>query len=233
MIPSRCLVRAAEIGLGILGLWLGSGVGVAYAQTCHVTDPRYQLSGDTVRWAMIVRTGSSCIHGVRFGNVVFDKLTLISPPRVGVVELQGPGFVYSAKANFEGEDSFSLAVLGVANGKRGSSTIRVTVSVGPEYVPDASPKGIPSVSVIEPHQGATISGSRVVLAADVSGKVPIANVQFIVGTKEIGSAVTSPPYEIVWDSTAVVDGAYSVFAVAQDTAGGSEIAIVQIVVKNK
>jgi hypothetical protein len=152
------------------------------------------------------------------------------------VQLQGSGFIYSSKTDFEGEDSFSLAVLGAANGKRGRSTIEVTVLVSPEGIPDVPPQGAAahsSVSIIRPFQGATISGSHVLLAANASGAIPVASVQFIVAGKNVGLAVTSPPYETVWDSTTVVDGAYTVFAVAQDTAGNSEIAIVQIVVKNK
>jgi hypothetical protein len=78
---------------------------------------------------MKIAAGRSCVHGVRFRNVEFQSLELVSPPRSGQISLQGPGFTYAAKADFRGEDSFSLAVFGAIYKTPGSSTIHVTVSV--------------------------------------------------------------------------------------------------------
>src|SRR5271154_373850 len=111
----------------ILGLWQLSG-SAANAQTCHVDAPQYRLQDDIVTWSMTIVNGRSCIRGLRFAKVQFGGLKLVSPPQFGEVVLEGAGFVYSPKADFHGRDAFSLLVIGVINGKPGSSTIQVTVS---------------------------------------------------------------------------------------------------------
>lgn len=55
--------------------------------------------------------------------------SFLYPNRVGVT-LQGPGFTYTARSDFQGEDSFSIVVAGSINKIYGSSTIHVRVSVG-------------------------------------------------------------------------------------------------------
>ena len=78
-----------------------------------------------------------------------------------------------------------------------------------------------------------ISGSSVALVANASDNVAVANVQFIIGGKNVGSAPTSPPYATVWDSTTVTDGSYTLYAVAQDTSGNYNTSSIRITVKNK
>jgi hypothetical protein len=239
----------------ILLLWpLVAGAANAQ-QLCHVDAPRYRLQDDTVSWSMTILNGHSCIHGIRFGNIQFAGLKLTSPPRFGEVALQGPGFIYSPKVGFHGQDAFSLTVVDAVRGTRGNSTIEVKVSVAPDNVgPDASqtifaPNGAwatvspsvaptadstpPSVSFIAPSEGATVSGSYVAFSATASDDVAVANVQFIVAGKNVGSAVLSPPYAAVWDSTTVPDGSYRLYAVAQDTSGNLASASVHVTVKNK
>ena len=216
--------------------------GAANAQRlCHVDAPQYRLRDDTVSWSMTLINGHSCIRGVRFGNILFDSLKLISPPQFGGVALQGPGFIYSPGASFHGQDAFSLTVVGSVGGKRGSSTIEVTVSeapgtgtfsnhtrlgpsgagaeaspsVPPTMSADATP---PSVSLTAPSEGATVSGSLVALTATASDNVAVANVQFIVAGNDIaplqrnvGPVLMSPPYTSVWDSTTVADGSYALY----------------------
>jgi hypothetical protein len=203
--------------LTILGLWPLSG-SPANAQTCHMNAPRYSLSEDIVSWSMTIENGRSCIRGVRFANVQFEGLKLVSPPQFGEVALQGSGFIYSPKANFHGHDAFSLVVIGAVNRKPGSSTIQVTVSDNSSRSTSADTTP-PSVAFTAPSEGATISGPDVVLTATASDDVAVANVQFFLAGKKIGSAVTSPPYATVWDSMTVADGSYTLYVVAQDTSG--------------
>jgi hypothetical protein len=93
-----------------------------------VDAPRYNLLEDTVTWSMTIANGRSCIRGVRFSNIQFESLKLVSPPQSGEVVLRGSGFIYSPKADFNGRDQFSLLVVGLVRGQRGSSTIQVNVS---------------------------------------------------------------------------------------------------------
>jgi hypothetical protein len=250
---ARFICRNAFLTVFIL--WLVSGR-VASAQSCLVDAPRYNLAEDTVSWSMTTASGHNCIRGVRFSNVQFESLKLTSPPQFGEVVLHGSGFIYSPKADFHGQDSFSMTVLGAVNGKRGSSTIQVAVSVTPTGIRDAAPKSVtpgsvpdristtinpsitadttpPSVSFTTPSDGATVSGSLVTLTATASDDVAVANVQFIISGKNIGSAVTSPPYATVWDSTRVADGSYTLYAVARDTSGNYRTSSVRVTVKNQ
>jgi hypothetical protein len=102
----------------------------AHAMECVVNGPRYRLTSDVVNWSMKISNGQSCIRGLRFNNVAIESLHLVSPPQTGQVTLRGPSFTYSAKSDYEGEDSFTVAVSGTINRSRGSSTIRIIVSVG-------------------------------------------------------------------------------------------------------
>src|SRR5262249_18906043 len=89
----------------------------------------YQLKSDAVDWTMQISSGQTCIRGLRHARVTIDKL----------VKLLGPGFSYTAKSDFEGQDFFTIQVSGMLNGIRGSSDIRIIVSVGPNVSPQTSP----------------------------------------------------------------------------------------------
>ena len=105
------------------------GILSTFADACVLNGPRYQLASDTVRWSLKLSGGETCIRGVRFNNVVVDKLAVVSAPQTGHVTLQGPGFSYKAARDFQGSDFFSLMVSGATNKVPGSSTIEVEVSV--------------------------------------------------------------------------------------------------------
>jgi hypothetical protein len=129
----------------IILVFLLLGGRAASAQSCIVDGPRYNLIEDTVGWSIKVASGRSCVLGVRFANVKIESVKLDSPPQSGQIALQGPGFKYSAKADFVGEDSFALAVNGAINNQRGSSTIHVSVSVvgPPRKLADPGSVGLP------------------------------------------------------------------------------------------
>jgi hypothetical protein len=102
----------------------------AFAQSCVIQNPqRYLLTSDAVDWSIQVASGRSCLRSLRFSNVLLERVSLIAPPKSGNVQLVGPAFRYTAKDGFHGEDSFSIEVLGTSNKVRGTSTIRVAVSV--------------------------------------------------------------------------------------------------------
>jgi hypothetical protein len=105
------------------------GILSTFADACVLNGPRYQLASDTVRWSLKLSGGETCIRGVRFNNVVVDKLAVVSAPQTGHVTLQGSGFSYKAARDFQGSDFFSLMVSGATNKVPGSSTIEVEVSV--------------------------------------------------------------------------------------------------------
>jgi hypothetical protein len=105
------------------------GILSTFADACMLNAPRYQLASDTVRWSLELSGGETCIRGVRFNNVVVDKLMVLSAPQIGHVTLQGTGFSYKATSDFQGRDFFSLVVSGATKKVPGSSIIEVEVSV--------------------------------------------------------------------------------------------------------
>jgi hypothetical protein len=113
-----------------LTAFLSLSTPAAYAIECVINGPRYGLTSDVVNWSIKIGSGQSCIRGLRFNNITIESLQLVSPPQTGQVTLRGPSFIYSAKSEYQGEDSFTVAVSGTINKSRGSSTIRITVSVG-------------------------------------------------------------------------------------------------------
>ena len=101
-----------------------------YATECVINGPRYRLISDVVNWSIKIGSGQNCIRGLRFNDVAFESLKLVSPPQRGQVALRGPSFIYSAKPEYEGDDSFTFEVSGTINKSKGSSIIHITVSIG-------------------------------------------------------------------------------------------------------
>jgi hypothetical protein len=117
---------------GFLGFFFVTSVALAQESattTCILNGPPYQLSSDTVSWTMTLASGQSCVRGLRTLYVTLDGITLVEPPKSGHVQLEGPAFRYKSTADFRGEDSFAIMVSGNLNKLKGSSTIRIIVSV--------------------------------------------------------------------------------------------------------
>jgi hypothetical protein len=100
-----------------------------FAEACVLNGPRYQLASETVHWSLELSDGETCLRGVRFNNVVVDKLMIVSAPQTGHVMLQGTGFSYKPARDFQGRDFFSLMVSGAISKVPGSSKIEVEVSI--------------------------------------------------------------------------------------------------------
>ena len=131
----------------------------ALGDACVLTiGSQYQLKSDTVDWTMQTSSGQSCIRGLRHKRVTIDSAKLISPPQSGQVKLLGSGFSYTAKSDFQGQDSFTVQVSGMLNGIRGSSDIRIIVSVGPNVSPHRPPGNLGSAG--QPNQNPTAQGTN-------------------------------------------------------------------------
>jgi hypothetical protein len=126
----RATVHSTAAVVLVLIAFSSMNISAVYAADCAVNGPRYQLTSDLVDWSMKIASGQSCIRGLRFSNIAIESLKLVSPPQIGQVTLHGPSFTYSAKPEYEGEDSFIVMVSGTINRSSGSSTIRVSVFVG-------------------------------------------------------------------------------------------------------
>ncbi len=79
----------------------------------------------------------------------------------------------------------------------------------------------PTVSISSPAASASVSGTTTLsaTAADTSGNGSIASVQFQLDGANLGSPVTTTPYQYSWNTLAATNGAHSLTAVATDTNG--------------
>ena len=102
----------------------------AFADACLFQPRRpFQLSSDTVEWTMLIASGRTCIQGLRLGSINITSVKLIAPPQSGKVDIKGPSFSYAAKADFQGQDEFTIQVSGTVVRIAGVSDVKVTVSV--------------------------------------------------------------------------------------------------------
>jgi hypothetical protein len=102
----------------------------ASADSCVFTLTKpFVLKSDAVEWTMQIGSSKTCTRGLKYGAVTISNVELTNPPQSGQVTLQGPGFSYTAKSDFEGQDEFTLKVTGTMVRMPGTSDIRITVSV--------------------------------------------------------------------------------------------------------
>jgi hypothetical protein len=80
---------------------------------------------------------------------------------------------------------------------------------------DATP---PSVAITAPANGATVGG-RTTVTASANDNIGVVGLQFRLNGTALGAELTASPYALDWDTTAVVDGTYSLSGSARDAAG--------------
>jgi len=88
----------------------------------------------------------------------------------------------------------------------------------PPPPPDVIP---PSVSITEPAQGASVSGT-VTLAAAASDSFGIDWVQFQLNGRNVGTALRVPPYSYEWNTLSTQNGNYSISVAAKDVSGNKK-----------
>jgi hypothetical protein len=111
------------------GLLLFTGAS-ALADSCVFSAaPPFQLKSDTVDWTMQIASGASCTRGLKLGPMTISEVKVAASPQSGQIVIKGPGFSYTAKPDFQGQDLFTLQVSGTMVRITGVSDIKVTVSV--------------------------------------------------------------------------------------------------------
>jgi hypothetical protein len=76
----------------------------------------------------------------------------------------------------------------------------------------------PTVSITAPANGATVSAT-VSVTANASDNVAVTSVQFVLDGTNLGSAVTTAPYSVSWNTTSAANGTHTLTAQARDAAG--------------
>lgn len=190
----------------------------------YVADTGYTTSGPTSGVSGATSTNFTITLS---GGATFTTDTITISDGDGGTFTPSTGSASSTSvtvAPTEGETSFTFTytpasagtkTLTLTNGQGWTdpSALTYTASVPPDVT-------APAVSLTAPSDGATVSGSSVAISASSSDAIGVSGVQFKVDTStNIGEEDVSSPYEVVWDSTGVADGSYSLIAVARDAAG--------------
>jgi hypothetical protein len=104
-----------------------------------------------------------------------------------------------------------------------SAAVMVTVSNA-----DTTP---PTVAIMSPANGATVSGT-ITVSATASDNVGAIGVQFFVDDVALGRELTSAPYTGSWDTTTASNGTHTLAVVARDAADNRSSAAVSVTVFN-
>jgi hypothetical protein len=178
------------------------------APTVSVSSPAdgATVSGSAVALDAVARDDVA-VAGVRFG---------VDGAAVGAEDTTNP---YSASWNSTTVANGTHRITAVARDSSGNTTTSatVTVTVGNDVVS-------PTVSLTAPANSATVSGAAVPVSADAADDTAIAAVQFKLDGANLGSADTTAPYRVDWNTTMVANGAHALTAVATDIAGNKTTA---------
>ena len=177
-----------------------SGSGPTPAAT--ITAPAAESTvSETVTVSATATPGSGTVAGVQF---ILDGVNL------GDEDTSSPYEVSWDTTTAPNGTHFLSAVARDSSGGTGpGNTITVTV------LNDAAP---PTVAITTPSSGATVSGTLLV-AADAADDNGVAGVQFLLDGQPLGAEVTTAPYYLVWNSSAVPGGPHTLAARARDTSG--------------
>lgn len=115
-----------------------------------------------------------------------------------------------------GTYSLSAKAYDAVGNSASSSSVSVTVS---NTVTPPADTTAPTVSMTTPTSGSTVSGA-VTLGANASDDTGVVKVSFYRGSTLIDTDTTGPSsFAVLWDTTTVANGTYSISAKASDAAG--------------
>jgi len=191
----------------------GGGTGPAIS---GVAASGITTSGATIAWTTDVTSTSQVEYGTTtsYGTLTTLNSSLVTSHSVALTGLSA-GTLYHYRVhskNASGVESIS--------GDFAFQTNNTTDTIPP------------TVSITAPAAGATVSGT-VTVSANATDNVGVTSVQFLLDGANLGSAVTSIPYSISWNTTTATNAAHSLGAQARDAAGNVGNAVgVSVTVSN-
>ena len=170
------------------------------APTVSITAPANAatVSGNTTVTA--TTGGTQAITSVQFK---------LDGANLGAADTTAP---YSVAWNTTTASNGSHALTAVATNSASLSTTSSTVTV------TVNNPTAPTVSITAPAASATVSGSTNTVTATAGGTQAITSVQFKLDGVNLGTAVTTAPYSVNWDTTGSVNGSHVLTAVATNSA---------------
>jgi hypothetical protein len=181
------------------------------APTVSLTSP---AQGATVSGNQTVSAGAANAAGVQFS---------VDGSNLGAEDMSAP---FSTSWNSLTATNGSHTVTATARNSDGVTAVSsVTVTV--ENVP-ATP---PTVSISNPADGSTVSGTQSV-TADAADAIGVSGVQFMLDGNNLGAEDTTAPYFVSWDTKTASNATHSLTAVARNGSGLTTSSMVQVTVDN-
>jgi Domain of unknown function (DUF4082)/Bacterial Ig domain len=190
--------------------WFSDNYWVDVLFTPETTPPTAALTapanGATITGTVTVSANASDNLGVAGVQFKLDGVNL------GAEDTTSP---YSVSWNSTLTSNGSHTLTAVARDLVGNVTTSAPIVVTLSNV-DVVP---PTATVTSPLNTATVSGSALLLSATATDNQGVANVQFIVDGSNYGPLLTSPPYQVTWNTTAFANNSTHTIQVrANDTA---------------
>jgi hypothetical protein len=201
------------------GLWPGSA-GIVASSGSITSNTATLTVGDTTPPTVSITAPAN-------GATVFGTVTVSASAtdNVGVVgvqfkldganlgaELTAAPYAISWNTTVSSPGAHTLTA--VARDAAGNTATSAAVSV---TVADTTP---PTVSIMAPAAGATVSGT-ITVSASATDNVGVVGVQFKLDGTNLGAEVTAAPYAISWNTTGATNGSHTLTAVARDAAGNT------------
>jgi hypothetical protein len=210
------LAVAAAVSLAVAGPATARAAALVVSPT-----PSVGLAPTSISFA--APTGSpptaQTLHLTNLGGGILDWSAISDVPWLATTPANGVGaaaITVAPTSSSLAPGSYTAHVTISAPGASTPTTVvPVTLTVN---APTGADRAAPTVTLIAPADGSTISGS-VTLSATSSDNVGVVGIQFTVDGGGIGSELGSGPATLAWDSTLVPDGVHQISAVARDAAG--------------
>ncbi|HEY2547601.1 MAG TPA: Ig-like domain-containing protein [Candidatus Acidoferrum sp.] len=190
---------------GLTGSTSKPGTVNTTAPTVSITSP---ASGATVSGTISVTGTASDSAGV--ASVQFQ----VDGANFGAADTTAP---YSASlvttTLTNGAHSLTAVATDTSNKKATSAAISIKVN-------NTTSQPTVSVSITSPSSGATVSGT-ISVTASATASAGVASVQFLLDGANLGTADTTSPYAVSWNTTTASNGGHVLAAKATDKSGNS------------
>lgn len=239
---SKSVIFGYETGVGMPGLTApGRRVGVFLEDTtaASLTSQAGTLFDAAIQWAagaLAAPVSLTATPGNQLVSLQWSAVTGAASYRVkrgtsasGPFNLVGSNLTGTTYADSNLTNGTTYYYVVTAINSSGLESANSTVASATPALPDLTP---PSINLTSPSNGATISGAFS-LSASASDNVAVTRVRFYLDGAAIGSELTSAPYSLLWDSTALTNGNHTIAAQAWDAANNqASSAVFTITVSN-
>jgi subtilisin family serine protease len=219
-----CVASAGNLGQEVL-VYPGAqrnvlGIGSTNAATLPVRSI-FSNYGDSL--VSLAAPGEGIITTYPGGGYAGAWGTSFSAPMVAgaaALLLQiDPTLTYSDAATLLGKAN-AMALSGMGKGRLNLS----------DSLRRAADSTAPTVAFVTPASGAV--SHTISVSATATDNIAVAGVAFLVDNQPVGGELTSPPYNVSWNTATVANGSHVLTAVARDAAGNKSTATRSVTVTN-